>query len=378
MNKLKILHVLTDTNIGGAGTLLLNYLHCFDREKYDISVCLPRGAELAPLVEAEGYRVIDLEHGHDRSFENAALREYTKLFRRERPDIVHTHSAFSAKLAAYLAGVKSRIYTRHCAFEMPKRLTSFPGRQINGLINNTLATQIVAVAAAARDNLTETGVSEKKITVIINGVMPMREATDDECRALRESLNISGGAFVCGIPARLESYKGHSYLIDTVAELKASHPELVCIFMGRGSEEDALREKARCAGVEDNIRFAGFVRDLAPYYGIMDLNINCSWGTETSSLALSEGMSVGVPAVVTDFGGNPYMITDGVNGFVVPMKNSHAMAEAICRIIDDRELLRRLGEGALEQYRLKFTAQAMTRNLEKIYDAEAERIGHVF
>lgn len=378
MNKLKILHVLTDTNIGGAGTLLLNYLHCFDRDKYDISVCLPSGAELAPLVEAEGYRVIALEHGHDKSFENAALREYTKLFRRERPDIVHTHSAFSAKLAAYLAGVKSRIYTRHCAFEMPKRLKSFPGRQINGFVNNTLATQIVAVAAAARDNLTETGVSEKKITVIINGVMPMRKATDDECRALRESLKIPDGAFVCGIPARLESYKGHSYLIDTLAEVKTAHPETVCIFMGRGSEEEALREKARRAGVEENIRFAGFVRDLAPYYGIMDLNLNCSWGTETSSLALSEGMSVGVPAVATDFGGNPYMITDGVNGLVVPMKNSHAMAEAICRLEDDHELLCRLGEGAREQYHLKFTAEAMTKSLEKIYDAEAERIGHVF
>ncbi len=378
MNKLKILHVLTDTNIGGAGTLLVNYLHCFDRERYDISVCLPRGAELIPLVEAEGYRVIELEHGHDRSFENAALREYTGLFRREKPDIVHTHSAFSAKLAAYLAGVKSRIYTRHCAFEMPRRLTTFPGRQINGFINNTLATRIVAVAAAARDNLTETGVSEKKITVIINGVMPVREATPDECRALRESLNIPSDAFVCGIPARLEAYKGHSYLIDTLAEVKKSVPELVCIFMGRGSEETALREQAQRLGVAENIRFAGFVRDLATYYGIMDLNLNCSWGTETSSLALSEGMSVGVPAIATDFGGNPYMITDGVNGLLVPKKNSHEMAEAIVRLVGDRELLERLSDGAREQYRLKFTAEAMTRSLEKIYDEEAARIGHRF
>lgn len=144
MEKVKIIHVLTDTNIGGAGTLLVNYLHCFDREKYDISVCLPEGGELIPLVEAEGYRVIPLKHGHDKSFENAALKEYVSIFRRERPDIVHTHSAFSAKLAAFLAGVKSRIYTRHCAFEMPRKLTTFPGKQINGFINNTLATPRVA------------------------------------------------------------------------------------------------------------------------------------------------------------------------------------------------------------------------------------------
>ena len=374
MKKIKVLHVLTDTNIGGAGTLLINYLHCFDREKYDIAVCLPENAALIPLVEAEGYRVIPLKHGHDKSFEMSALREYTKLFRREKPHIVHTHSAFSAKLAAFLAGVKSRIYTRHCAFEMPRKLTTFPGKQINGLINNTLATEIVAVAGAAKDNLTETGVSEKKITVIINGVMPVRVATDEEKTALREKLGIKDGAFVCGIPARLEHYKGHAYLLDTISEVVKTHPEAVCIFMGEGSAEAELREKAKALGIEENIIFAGFVKDLAPYYAIMDLNINCSYGTETSSLALSEGMSLKVPAVATDFGGNPYMITDGVNGLLVPKKDSHAMAEAILKLIEDRELLSRLGEGARDQYEKKFTAAAMTRQLEKIYDSEAARI----
>lgn len=374
MNKLKILHVLTDTNIGGAGTLLINYLHCFDREKYDISVCLPKSSALIPLVEAEGYRVIPLEHGHDKSFEMSALREYTSLFRREKPHIVHTHSAFSAKLAAFLAGVKSRIYTRHCAFEMPRKLTTFPGKQINGFINNTLATEIVAVAGAAKDNLTETGISEKKITVIINGVMPVRVATEEEKTALREKLGIKDGAFVCGIPARLEHYKGHAYLVDTIAEVSKVHPEIVCIFMGEGSAEAELRAKAKSLGIEDRIIFAGFVRDLAPYYAIMDLNLNCSYGTETSSLALSEGMSLSVPAIATDFGGNPYMITDGVNGLLVPKKDSHAMAEAIIRLVEDRELLLKLGRGARDQYEKKFTAVAMTRQLEAIYDAEGKRI----
>ena len=62
------------------------------------------------------------------------------------------------------------MYTRHCAYEPPKALTTFPGKQINGFINNTLSTKIIAVAQAAKENLTDTGVSDKKITVIINGV----------------------------------------------------------------------------------------------------------------------------------------------------------------------------------------------------------------
>ena len=68
------------------------------------------------------------------------------------------------------------------------------------------------------------------------------------------------------------------------------------------------------------------------------------------------------------------MITEGVNGLLVPMKDSHAMAEAILSLIRDRELLAKLSEGAREMYEKKFTAAAMTRQLEVIYDREAERI----
>lgn len=367
---IKILHVITDTNIGGAGRLLINYLHCFDRSKFDIKVVLPAGAELKPLVEAEGYAVIETENGRDKSLDRKAVGELMRIIRAEKPDIVHTHSSFSGKLAAYLCGVKRRFYTRHCAFEMPKRLTTFPGKQINGFINNTLATDIVAVAQAAADNLTETGVDPRKITVIINGVEPMRRTSEEERAGLKKTLGIAPGTFVCGISARLESYKGHMYLLDTVKQVTDVHPRTVFLIVGGGSEEAALKNRARELGITDAVRFTGFVPDVAPYYNIMDLNLNCSVGTETSSLALSEGMSLGIPAVVSDFGGNPYMITDGVNGYVVPEKNPAAMTEAILRIMDDPALLDSLREGAYREYQSKFTAAAMTGQLEKLYEKD--------
>lgn len=364
---LKILNILTDSNIGGAGRLLVNYLHNFDRSKFDIAVVLPKDAELIPFVEAEGYRVIEMSNGRDKSFDLKAVGELKKIIRAEKPDIVHTHSSFSGKLAAYLCGVKRRFYTRHCAFEMPKRLTTFPGKQINGFINNTLATDIVAVAQAAADNLTETGVDPAKITVIINGSEEVRKTTPEEKSALKKTLGISAGDFVCGISARLEPYKGHSYLLDTMSDVLKAHPDTVLLVIGSGSCEAELKEKAAALGIDKKVIFTGFVKDVAPYYGIMDLNLNCSWGTETSCLALSEGMSLGLPAIATTYGGNPYMITDGVNGFLVPEKDSSAMAREIIRIIEDGELCRRLSAGARETYERKFTAKMMTKQLEELY-----------
>lgn len=370
---IKILHILTDTNIGGAGRLLVNYLHNFDRTMFDITVALPEGSDLIPCVTAEGYPVIGMRYGHDKSFEFPAVRELKSIIKDLKPDIVHAHSALSGRIAAYLCRVPARFYTRHCAFEPPKWLTTFPGKQISGFVNNTLATDIVAVAEAAKKNMTDTGVDERKITVIINGVEPMRKTSDDEKRALKISLGIPEDTFVCVISARLEDYKGHSYLLDTIKEVSEKHPDIVCLVIGGGSLDETLKKRAGELEIAGKVRFTGFVNDVAPYYNIMDLNLNCSWGTETSSLALSEGFSLGVPAVATTFGGNPYMVTDGENGILVPERDSHAMAEAILRLINSPETMKRMSGRAYELYCEKFTASAMTRQLEKLYINAAER-----
>lgn len=364
---MKVLNILSDSNIGGAGRLLVNYLKNFDRTEFEIAVVLPKDSLMKPLITEIGYQVFETENGRDKSLDMKAVGEIKKIIKDFKPDIVHTHSAFSGKLAAFLCGVPCRFYTRHSAFESPKKLTTFPGRQINGLVNNTLATDIVAVAQAAMDNLTDTGVDPDKITVIINGVDEMRKITEYEKSALREKLGIGKDTFVCGISARLEDYKGHSYLLDSAKTVLSSHPDTVFLIIGCGSQEDALKRQAQDLGISDKVIFTGFIDDVAPYYNIMDLNLNCSWGTETSCLALSEGMSLCVPAIATTYGGNPYMITDGVNGYLVPEKNSAAMAEKIISLISDRETLAKLSSGAREMYEKKFTASAMTRQLEELY-----------
>ena len=364
---IRVLQILTDSNIGGAGRLLVNYLHNFDKNAFEMLIVLPRDAELIPLVEAEGYSVRQIENGRDRSFDMAAVGELKSIIREWKPDIVHCHSSFSGKLAAFLCGVRSRFYTRHCAFPQPKKLTTFPGKQINGFVNNTLSTHIVAVAQAAMDDLTVTGVNPKKITVIINGVEPLRQIPDAEKDALRQSLGFAADDFVCGISARLEDYKGHTYLLQAAAQLKDSHPRLKYLIIGGGSQEAALKAEAEALGITDIVRFTGFVYDVAPYYGIMDLSINCSIGTETSCLALSEGYSLGLPAVASDFGGNPYMVTDNRNGYLVPQRDPAALAEKIAMIAEDPALHRKLCAGAAESYEAKFTASAMTRQMEALY-----------
>ena len=84
-------------------------------------------------------------------------------------------------------------------------------------------------------------------------------------------------------------------------------------------------------------------------------------------------MSIGLPAIATTYGGNPYMITEGVNGYLVPEKDAHAMAEAILKVMYDRENFEKLKIGARKMYEEKFTAAVMTRQLEKLYKEAVNR-----
>ena len=372
---IRVLHFISDSNIGGAGRLLVHCLRHFDRTRFDVAVVLPRGSALLPLIEETGTRVIETDAGRDASHEKGAVAAFRNIIRQEKPHIVHTHSAFDAKLAAYLCGVKSRIYTRHSVFEPSRRLTTFPGKQVSGLVNNTLATRIIAVAEAARDNLTATGVREDKITVILNGVEPLNRTSPEERAALRKSLGLAETDFVCGISARFEPYKGHSYLLETARMVAERRDNVKFLCLGTGSVWEETAEKVKELGLTDRVLLPGFCSDVVPYYSIMDLSLNCSWGTEATSLALIEAMSLGMPTVATRFGGNPGVVKDGVNGILTPIRDSEAMADAIVKIASDAALYRTLSEGASRIFAETFTAAAMTKQIEEIYLSEAARCG---
>ena len=362
----RLLHIITDTNIGGAGILLLCQLKYFDRTKFDIGVVLPRTSELIPRVRSLGYDVIESRHGADSSFEFTAIAEYSRIIKKHRPDIVHCHGALSARIAALLCGVPVRIHTRHCAYPPRAIMCRPPVRWFTAWLNNTLSSGIVAVADAAADDLTSLGTRPDKIRVIINGAEPLKKLSEGERFAARMALGFSEHDFVVGMFARLEECKGHKYLFEAVAKM-GKDSRIKILLCGRGSLEYELHRLAASLGISDRVVFAGFCPDISPYMNAADLNVNCSVGTETSSLALSEGMSVGRAAVVSDYGGNGAMVENAVSGVVVARADADALAAVLTELENDRERLSRMGEAAHQRYNERFTPQRMTRELEDFY-----------
>lgn len=370
---LKVMQVSSDTNIGGAGKCILTFLKFFDREKFDVSVVLPEGSLLKDGCESLGAKVFELDAMKDKSFDVSAIKKLVKLFKEEKPDIVHAHASMSAKIAARIAGVKI-IYTRHSVFEPSPKISKGIGKLVAGFVNNSTSDKIIAVAEAAKDNLLKTGVDEKKITVLLNGVEPLEKLSDEEKVKVKESFGVSPEEKVISIVARLTEVKGHKYLVEAAKIIKEKGLKAKFIIAGTGDEEENIRRKIKEENVSDMVIMAGFLNNVMPLMNITDIQANCSFGTEATSLSLLEGMSLGVPAVVSEFGGNPGVIKNGENGFLVPVHNSKELAEKIALLLEDEDLYNKLKEKSLEIYKEKFTAEVYAKNIESVYSQIGEKI----
>ena len=100
---------------------------------------------------------------------------------------------------------------------------------------------------------------------------------------------------------------------------------------------------------------------------IIDIQVNASYGTEATSLALLEGMSMGIPAVVSDYGGNPGVISHGENGYIFKQKDSEDMAVYIEKIMNNKDIYNYMKKKSVEIFKSKFTAEIYAKNIEEVY-----------
>lgn len=362
---MRVVEVITDTNIGGAGVLLCNRLRHSDGEVESV-VLLPRGSKLTKGLRALGVRVAPLRHCHDRSFDLLAIPELCIKLCLLRPDLVSSHACLSSRIAARLVGAPASVYTRHCTYPLPSVYKSKCVRAASRAISSLLDDRVIAVSPAVKRDLVAMGVPPERISVIVNGAERLILSDEDEREAARRALGIPKGARVVSIFARLEPCKDHATFLRAARVIADISDEYYFLVVGTGSAERRLRALCKKLGLEKRVIFIGFVADVAPLMNITDINVNCSIGSETSSLALSEGMSLGIPAVASDFGGNRYMIRDGVNGLIYPRGDHRRLAGSILHL-SEKELYEKCSKQALRRFSYELNAENMAGRTYKIY-----------
>ena len=362
---IKILHAISDTGIGGAGVHLCNLLSQIDRYRFDVSVCLPENSLLAPKIRELGFPVVETRYGGNRSADLRAVPELIGILHHQTPHILHTHSALYARLAGRFCRVPILVNTRHCANE--NETVSIPHRIAISGFERILGGHTIATADYVKDILAARGVPEKQICTIYNGSRPLRPLSDTEKAKLRHSLGIAPNEFIVGMVARLEEGKGHDTFLRAAALCLQKNPNIRFFVVGDGSLATQLQALASRLILKDRVIFTGFQSDVAPIMNILHLNVNCSEHSETSSLSLSEGMSVGAVPVVSRCGGNPYMAGFGQNGAVFSIGNASALANIILSLEHNRSYLSHLAQKCQARFQKDFTADTMTKQVESLY-----------
>lgn len=362
---IKVLNVSSDHNIGGAGRCILTFLEYYNREEFEVKVVVPKESALIPYIKSNNTEFIETDGIKDTSFSKLGVKSLMKIFKREKPDLIHAHACLAARVAAKLCRIPV-VSTRHSVFPNKESVTHGIGKFICGTVNNLTSDKFIAVAGAAKDNLTEMGVNDKKITVIKNGVKQVEKYDDEQLLQAKKFYGIEN-EFVFAMIARIEDIKGHIYFLEAAEKIIEKYENVKFLICGTGGFEETLKEKAKGMNLKDRVLFTGHIKDVTSVMNIIDVNVNASYGTEATSLSLLEGMSIGKPIIASRYGGNPELIEEGVNGLLFETKNSLKLYECMIKLIEDKDLYKKLSDGAEMLYNKKYTARINAENIENVY-----------
>ena len=363
---IKVCHIVDELGVGGT-EMNLKEIALNLRDKYDHEIwCLKGKGVMAPEIEKNGLSVRAFDFRGGIKFSSILI--LTRDMKKKRFGIVHCHGLFPSiwgRIAALLAGVPVRIV--HCQ-NLYYGITSWARMKLIFLSNFT--TKIIAVSEAVKRSLVEyVGIDRLKIEVVYNCSKKFAIPSPETRKNARAELGVIDGDFVVGSISRLEEHKGHRCLLEAVAKIKDNMPHLKCLIVGDGPAMEILKQKARDLKLDDIVIFSGFRADTETMLSIMDIFVLPSTIREGLPLTLAEAAAAALPLIATSVGGNPEIVFDGRNGFVIEPNNAEEIAAKIKYLSDNRSDIKKMGDESLKIWKRKFTLEEMLRKIDSLYQS---------
>jgi len=242
---------------------------------------------------------------------------------------------------------------------------------------NRLSDRVLAVSEEVKRFCIDADrINPNKVSVVYNGVDLKQIATEESAENPFANADWVGASHIITCLANIRKVKGIDVLIRTAQLVCRELPNAVFVIAGSLYEHDYSEEMKgmiRSLGLEKNVKLLGFIGDPVPLLKMSDAFCLLS-RSEGFCNALLEAMACGVPSVVTRVGGNPEAITDGENGFLVPVEDEAAAAERLLTLLRDPEQGARIGERGRNSVQTRFSADVMILKLVGVYrDLLAER-----
>lgn len=363
--KINILHTIETAGPGGAETVVLELASSLDPNKFRSIVVLNNEDWLDKRLRERGVETYILKSG--RGWQMSAPRALARIVREQKVDLIHSHlpdQNFYSCIATRLTGCPS-IVTYHGPVEL-KSAENWKDRLKLSVVRNT-ATKIVVVCDFVGEMLKRLRMPSGKIARIYNGTRTERmDAVPNG--SLRRELGIGENVRLIGTVANVRESKGYEYFVRAASAISRSHKDVMFIAVGDKENELAqpILELAKTLRVDDRIHFLGFREDVPAILKDLDIFVLAST-SEGFPLAVLEAMAAAKPIVVTDCGGPPELVTAGITGIIVPIRDTDALQSGIAELLTHSDRARSLGAAGKLKVQAQFSLSSMVQSYERLY-----------
>lgn len=359
----RIVQVVSSLQVGGLQSVVAKLVTRFD-DRFEHLVMTPSGDGPLRRRFPAHVPVIPMADIHRPDKWNT-LR-MARLFRRFRPDIVHTRNwtCVDAIVGARLAGVRIVIQGEH-----GRDARDPEGRdRLRRGIRHALAPLVTRFVPVSRDLtrwlIEDVGIPRGKITQICNGVDSERFRPGSRVEA-RRALGLPEEGAIIGTVGRLDPVKDYAGLIRAFATLP-KEPRATLVMVGDGPCRPDLEQLIRLLGLGERARLVGERDDVPLLLRSLDLFVLSSVG-EGIANAILEAMATGLPVVATRVGGNPELVADGVNGLLVEASAPAALAAAMHRYLADPSFAEQHGRAGRARAESEFSIERMFAAYGSLY-----------
>ena len=380
---IKILRVIARLNMGGPALHVAYLTEGLRQRGYDTTLVagsLARGEDsMAFIADARGVEIVRID---ELGREISPLRDLmatirlAKLIRKERPQILHTHTAKAGtvgRVAARLAGSRKPPIVVHTFHGHVLRGYFGPVRSLLfRLLERWLAggtTALVAVSPQVRDDLVALGVAPRERFVVIRLGIELDERVAPEQNGRAESrryLGIPGDRFAVGWIGRMTAVKRTDDVLIAFKRLRVSGVDAVLCMVGDGPERLQLEQRAHELGVARDTVFLGYQEDVAPFYAAFDVLVLPS-GNEGTPVTVIEALAAERPVVATRVGGVPDVVRDGEDGFLVEAGATDDLADRLGRLARDPSLRARMGKKGRERVLPRYAVERLVDDVDELY-----------
>jgi len=360
---IKVLHLITSLEVGGAQHGLLLGLPRFNTDRYEHIICsLMNRIPMAEQFRESGIEVHSL--GLNRRTDLSVVVRLRRLMKKVRPDILHTyllHANVLGRIVGRLVGIPVIIGSERTIGQ------AGPCGRLATKLSNPLTNAVeVNSELGARSIAIDLGVPPDKIEVVRSGVDLKKFGHSTNRAAVRSQMGLKKGQHLVLYVGRLRAVKGIEYGLRAFAAAQSQLSSMHMALAGEGELLDHLKNIVRELNVSDHVTFLGVRNDLPDLLSGADSVLMPSLKEGFPRTAI-EAMAAGKPIIATNVGGTSEAIIDGETGILIPAKNIEVMTSTLLRLVNDKDLQLKLGEAGRQRSTNNYSVNNYVTRLDELY-----------